>query len=162
MNVPKTLDVYQQHHMAMPYGDIVAQKYKSVYLPFQPSGMYQPRLGSSYYFNPDHELDAGKAIIKGIEVVNVTAAQSNLAPGGRRDNPSSTQLDRMLLYISNTQREVIATFPLWDLIRSENNGKLLFTYFTTQIWQNCYVEFTAATGLTGDNGLQFIVYYDQV
>ncbi len=162
MNVPKTMDVYQQRNMAMPYGDIVAEKYKSVYLPFQATGLYQPRLGSSFYFQPDHELDAGKAVIKGIEIVNATILQANLSQVGLKDNPSNVQLDRMILYISNTKREIIATLPLWDLIRNQNGGKLLFTHFKEQIWQNCYVEFTAATGLTSSNGLQFIVYYDPI
>jgi len=161
MDVRKVMDAYGKNNMARPFGDIVSERYKAVYLPFAATGPYQPRLGSSFYFQPDHELDGRIAIIKGIEIVNNTILESSLTPVGKKDNPSSLQLDRAILYISNTHREIIATLPLWDLIRNQNGGKLLFTHFTTQIWQNCYVEFTDTTGLTSDNGLQFMIYYDE-
>jgi hypothetical protein len=162
MNVRKIMDAYGERNMARPFGDIVAERYKAVYLPFAATGPYQPRLGSSYYFQPDTELDCTNAVIKGIEIVNNTILQSNLSPVGLKDNPSALQLDRAILYISNLKREVLATLPLWDLIRNQNGGKLLFTHFDSHIWQNCYVEFTDTTGLTAANGLQFMVYYDQI
>ena len=160
MNVPMLMDEYAKRHMAMPFGDIVCEKFKSVYLPFQATGMYAPGTGKSFYFQPDTEIDGSHAIIKGIELVNVTALGVQYGPQGRRDNLANTQADDGILYISNINREIIATIPLYDLIRSVNAGKLLFTHFTNHLWQQCYVEFMDGSVISSTHGLQFIVYYD--
>jgi len=49
--------------------------------------------------------------------------------------------------------------PLVTLVRRLNLGKLTFTHFTEQVWQNCYVEFTDASVITSAVGLWFRVYY---
>jgi hypothetical protein len=153
---------YDERHMAMPFGDIVAEKYKSVYIPFSATGLYAPLDGKAMYFRPDSELDFRNCIIKGIQLICIDEAATNLGWGEIKDNLPITTLRKGILYISNTEREIIATLPFHNLIKFANNGKLTMTYFTQQIWQNCYVEFADVTGITSVNGLQFIVYYDEI
>ena len=162
MSVLNALSFYDKYHMQQPYGDIVAKKYKSVYIPFSASGLYAPALGKAMYFRPDPELDAGNCIIKGIQLISSTEAAANLGWGERKDNLPVNVLSHGILYISNTQREVIATLPFNNLIKLVNNGKLAMTYFTEQIWQNCYVEFVDIAGVSSVNGLQFVVFYDEI
>jgi hypothetical protein len=76
-----------------------------------------------------------------------------------RDNFPAANLVSAVLYVSNLNREIIATLPLVSLIRRLNLGKLTFTHFTEQVWQNCYVEFTDASVITSAVGLWFRVYY---
>ena len=161
MNVVKAMDFYDKYHLAMPFGDIVAQKYKSVYIPFSASGLYAPAVGKAMYFRPDPELDERNCIIKGIQLISSTEAAANLGWGTRKDNLPVSNLISGILYISNTQREVIATLPFHNLIKLVNDGKLAMTYFTQQIWQNCYVEFGDVAGISAANGLQFNVFYDE-
>ena len=153
---------YDERHMAMQFGDIVAEKYKSVYIPFSATGLYAPLDGKAMYFRPDSELDFRNCIIKGIQLICIDEAATNLGWGEIKDNSPITTLRKGILYISNTEREIIATLPFHNLIKFANNGKLTMTYFTQQIWQNCYVEFADVTGITSVNGLQFIVYYDEI
>ena len=153
---------YDERHMAMPFGDIVAEKYKSVYIPFSATGLYAPLDGKAMYFRPDSELDFRNCIIKGIQLICIDEAATNLGWGEIKDNLPITTLRKGILYISNTEREIIATLPFHNLIKFANNGKLTMTYFTQQIWQNCYVVFADVTGITSVNGLQFIVYYDEI
>jgi hypothetical protein len=160
MNVPMIMDDYAKRHMAMPYGDIVAQKYKSVYLPLSATGLYAPGTNRSYYFQPDTDLDGSKCIIKGIELISSTEQVVMQGPTGGRDNLTAIQASAAILYISNIEREIIATLPLFDLIKSENDGKLLFTYLTNHLWQNCYVEFSDGSVISPTAGMQFLIYYD--
>jgi len=162
MNVSRVMDIYNERNMAMPYGDIVAKKYKSVYIPFSAAGLYAPLSGKAMYFRPDTELDCQNAVIKGIQLVSINEAATNLGWGQIKDNLPVTTLRKGILYISNLKREVIATLPFHNLIRFANDGKLSFTHFTEHIWQNCYVEFADVVGITQVNGLQFIVYYDPI
>lgn len=162
MDISKVLSVYDKRHLQQPFGDIVAQKYKSVYIPFQASGLYSVSVGKAMYFRPDPELDCRNAIIKGIQLVCSQEEATNVGWNGSRDNLPVSNLIGGYLYISNTHREVISTLPFHNLIKFANNGKLTQTYFTEQIWQNCYVEFFNVAGITAANGLQFIIYYDEI
>jgi len=161
MSVNKALGFYDKYNMAMPYGDIVAQKYKSVYIPFSVAGLYSPALGKAMYFRPDPELDSRNCIIKGIQLICAEEGQKMIGWGQEKDNLPLALLRKGIFYVSNDKREVIATLPFHNLIKFANNGKLAMTYFTQQIWQNCYVEFTNIVGISSSNGLQFIVYYDE-
>jgi hypothetical protein len=161
MDVRKVFDAYDARKMAMPFGDIVAQKVKSVYIPFSASGTYAPADGKAMYFRPDPELDFRNCVIKGIQLVSASEESSNLGWGEIKDNLPVATLSKGILYISNLKREVIAYLPFNNLIKLENNGKLTQTFFDTQIWQNCYVEFADVIGITSVNGLQFNVYYDE-
>ena len=110
----------------------------------------------------DPELDCRNCIIKGIQLISINEAANNLGWGEIKDNLPVSTLIKGILYISNTQREVIATLPFHNLIKFVNNGKLNMTYFTQQIWQNCYVEFADIVGITQVNGLQFNIFYDEI
>lgn len=162
MDVRRIMDAYGVNNMAQPFGDIVAQKYKSVYIPFSATGTYAPAVGKALYFRPDPELDCRNCIIKGIQLISINEAASNLGWGEIKDNLPVSTLIKGILYISNTKREVIATLPFHNLIKFVNNGKLNMTYFTQQIWQNCYVEFVDVLGITAVNGLQFNIFYDEI
>jgi hypothetical protein len=161
-NVPDTMDVYRDRNMAMPFGDIVAAKSKAVFMPFAATGLYQPAVGKPMYFQPDHELDGGRAIIRGIEIIDATQQASFEAQGVKKDSPTLANLHNALLYICNIEREIIATIPLYDLAKRGNSGKLLMTDFRTHVWQGCYVEMVSITGLGSSVGLQFTVYYDPI
>ena len=161
--VSPLVNYFLANNLAKPYADIEGEQSKSVYLPFTAIGNNNPQVQKSLYFQPDNELDGPENIITGIEFVP-QATQQQFYNGSNKfvTNPAgnSTAVKNGVLYISNLKRELIAQLPLSTLIRSNNLGKLTFTYFATQIWQNCYVEFTDITGLTPtDVGLEFRVYY---
>ena len=161
-NVPQIIDGYREHNMAMPFGDIVSKAYKVVYMPFQATGLYEPAVGKPMYFQPDHKLDGNNAIIRGIELLTSTEQTFFNFNGQQKDNLTPASLHHGLLNICNIEREIIATIPLYDLIRRVNGGKLLFTEFKTHVWQGCYVELMSIAGISSVNGLQFIVYYDPI
>lgn len=168
--VSNVLKAYCENNMAVPYGDPILgkdgclTKCKSVYIPFQSAGPYSAGIQKSYYFQPDSELDGNNAIIKGLEIVIAVTSASFYAQGEIRDNiPQilATPLSTGVLYISNDSREIIATIPIIDLDRTENNGKLFRTHFTRHLWQNCYLEFTDATSISPSVGIQLNVYYEE-
>jgi hypothetical protein len=162
--VRNLLQSYCDNNMAVPFADPIKGQYKSVYMPFQATGAYSFGIQKSYYFQPDHTLDGDNAIIRGIELMTTNESQSFYAQGVIRDNMPpllSDSVTSAVLYISNTSREIIATIPFVDLIRSINNGKLLRTFFTEHLWQNCYVEFVDPLVVSATTGLQFVVYYEE-
>ena len=152
--VSPIVQYFLANNMAKPYADIEGDKSISVYLPFSANGNTQ----ESYYFDSNSLLDSGNAIITGIEVVDETTNDVIINPLVR-DNFPAANLVSGVLYVSNLNREIIATLPLVSLIRRLNLGKLTFTHFTEQVWQNCYVEFTDASVITSAVGLWFRVYY---
>jgi len=152
--VSPIVQYFLANNMAKPYADIEGDKSISVYLPFSANGNTQ----ESYYFDSNSLLDSGNAIITGIEVVDETTSDVIINPLVR-DNFPAANLVSGVLYVSNLNREIIATLPLVSLIRRLNLGKLTFTHFTEQVWQNCYVEFTDASVITSAVGLWFRVYY---
>ena len=152
--VSPIVQYFLANNMAKPYADIEGDKSISVYLPFSANGNTQ----ESYYFDSNSLLDTGNAIITGIEVVDETTNDVIINPLVR-DNFPAANLVSGVLYVSNLNREIIATLPLVSLIRRLNLGKLTFTHFTEQVWQNCYVEFTDASVITSAVGLWFRVYY---
>jgi len=169
--VSSTFKAYCENNMAVPYGDPILgkdgclTKFKSVYIPFQSAGAYSAGIQKSYYFQPDSVLDGKNAIIKGLEIVTAVTSESFYAQGVIRDNIpqilGSPSLSTGVLYISNEKREVLATIPIIDLDRNANDGKLLRTYFTQHLWQNCYFEFTDPTSISPNVGIQLIVYYQE-
>jgi hypothetical protein len=162
--VSNLLQSYCDNNMAVPFADPIKGQYKSVYMPFQATGAYSSGIQKSYYFQPDHTLDGDNAIIKGIELITTPQAESFYAQGVIRDNMpplTNDSVSSAVLYISNESREILATIPFIDLIRTENDGKLLRTFFTEHLWQNCYVEFVDPLVVSPNTGLQFIVYYEE-
>lgn len=162
MDVNKIMDVYAENNMAKPFGDIVAEKYKAVYIPFSSSGLYAVGVNKPLYFRPDPELDYTNCVIKGIELINTTEGGAMFGWGEIKDPIGLTAIRSSILYISNLEREVIATLPLHNLVKVLNDGKLTETYFVNQVWQNCYVEITDTAGLSAANGIWFMVYYDVI
>ena len=152
--VSPIVQYFLDNNMCKPYADSEGDKSISVYLPFSANGNTQ----QAYYFASNTLLDAGNALITGIEVVDETT-NSNIINPLIRDNFPVANLASAVLYVSNLNREIIATLPLVTLVRRLNLGKLTFTHFTEQVWQNCYVEFTDASVITSAVGLWFRVYY---
>lgn len=163
--VSPLVNYFLGNNFAKPYADIEGEMSKSVYIPFSSLGTNQIQVQKSMYFASDTMLDWYNAEITGIEFIP-SETQAQFFNGTNRyvSNIPATApaLLTGVLYISNLKRELIAQIPLSTLIRSNNLGKLTFTEFTTQIWQNCYVEFVDITGLNPDNGLEFRVYYKEV
>jgi hypothetical protein len=162
--VQNVMEEYCNRRMAVPFADPIKGDYKSVYMPFNATGLYSQGIQKSYYFQPDHKLDGKNAIIKGIEIVTSSMAASFYAQGVLRDNVPAfpnASLSTGVLYISNEMREIIATIPLIDLARQQNDGKLLRTHFTDHLWQNCYIEFTDPSFINASIGIQLIVYYEE-
>jgi hypothetical protein len=164
MDVRKIMDVYDENRLAMPFGDIVAEKYKLVAVGFTNSGKYQVTPNKPLYFQPDTTLDYTNCVIKGIQLVTIEEIDEYTYPDNVvRDNISLNYIRNGIFYVSNLDREVIATMPLFNLAKYYNDGKLAQTYFTNHIWQNCYVEFADNGGLpTAANGMMFLVYYDEI
>ena len=161
-SVPDIMQGYYERNMAKPYADDVSALSKAVYMPFQATGSYLPAVGKPLYFQPDHTLDRGKAIIRGIELIDSTQQARLDYNGQQRDNLTPVQLCQGVLHICDIHREIISSIPLYDLLKTQNNGKLLFTDIREQVWQGCYVEWNAITGVSSTHGLYFIVYYDPI
>lgn len=162
--VDNVLEAYCNANMAVPYADPIRGQYKSVYMPFQATGAYSQGIQKAYYFQPDNQLDGDNAVIKGLELVTGNVAQGFYAQGAIRDNMPpfpDTSLSTGVLYISNLKREILATLPLIDLARNVNGGKLLRTFFTQHLWQNCYIEFVNPAVVQAISGIQLIVYYEE-
>jgi hypothetical protein len=163
--VSPLVNYFLANNFAKPYDDIEGESSKSVFIPFKALGTNQIQVQKSMYFASDTSLDWYNVEITAIEFVP-SSTQSKMFNGTNEyvnNQPAAgTALLTGVLYISNLKRELIAMMPLSTLIRSNNLGKITFTQFNTQIWQNCYVEFTDITGLNTDNGLEFRVYYKEV
>ena len=160
MNVERVMAAYQARNMAKPFADHVSEKYKSVYLPFQASGLLAPAIGKALYMNSDTQLDGANCVLKGIELLDSVSASSFTSGIYQRDNIAAANLHNGKFVISNERREAIAVLPLYNLVRRLNDGKLTFLNIDSHLWQNCYVEFTDLTGISASVGLQFIVYFD--
>lgn len=132
---------------------------KSVYLPFASNAL----VGTQYYFNPDEVLDSANNFITTIEMVDsVTNATCLTTP--TTDPLSATQAAQGYLYICNTKREILATLPLYTLIRRLQAGKPQYLYFDEPvIWQNCFIQFESLSSpVTTSNSVWLKVSYSPV
>ncbi|NBO79236.1 MAG: hypothetical protein EBV27_06380 [Actinobacteria bacterium] len=132
---------------------------KSVYLPFTSNAT----LGQQYYFQPDEVLDSQNNFITGIELVDsVTNATAPTVPS--TDPLSATQATQGYLYICNLNREVLATLPLYTLIRRLNAGKPTYLYFDEPVvWQNCFIQFESlGTAITTAHSVWLKVTYSPI
>lgn len=132
---------------------------KSVYLPFTSNAT----LGQQYYFQPDEVLDSKNNFITGIEMVDtVTNATAPTVP--TTDPLSTTQASQGYLYICNLNREVLATLPLYTLIRRLNAGKPTYLYFDEPVvWQNCFIQFESlGTAITTAHSVWLKVTYSPI
>jgi len=150
--VSPIINYFLTNNLCKDYTAIEGEMSTLVTLNFPNTGNYQ----NSYYFASQTMLDGQNCTITAIEVVPST--ELTILPTGQT-NVDSSILPNGVLYLSNLKRQIIATLPLYGLQRSANNGKPTFTYFNDQVWQNCYVEFTANNFTTPTTPLTFRVYY---
>jgi hypothetical protein len=108
------------------------------------------------YFDSQSILDGDNCTITGIELVSRTELVAAPNGDGTLDD---IYYNKGILYIANLKRDTIAELPLTSLIRDLNNGKLKFTNFNDQVWQNCYLEFTDGGFSSPTIPLLFNVYY---
>lgn len=155
-------------NMAKPYNDIAGDFCKLAQIEFTATGKNSLVNQKSFYFDPDPVLNGENAVITAIEYVGPDQQVFTLNGSMTETLDSMTQGGGML-YISDFQRTLIAQIPIRVLSTtstvsslpiSSRNGKKTFTHFTTQKWQNCYVEFTDVSFLTAGKSLLFRIYYN--
>lgn len=107
-------------------------------------------IGQQYYFNPDETLDSNNNKIRCIELIDSGTNANALTSAGVRDNLSTSQAIQGSLYLCNTKREIIATIPLYVMIRRLQAGKPQYVNIPENIiWQTCFIQFDSLT--TGIN-----------
>jgi hypothetical protein len=146
------MNYFLANNMTKDYTDVQGEMSALVQLtPPLLAGYQEPM-----YFGSQTMLDGENATITGIEFINQTELSN--APNGDTTLDSSL-LPYGVLYISDIKHQVICELPLTSLQRTTNGGKLKFTNFNTQLWANCYVEFTQAPFSSPTIPLLFNVYY---
>lgn len=152
--VSPLINHFLQSGLCRDYTEVEGEQCMLVTLSF-PTANYQ----QSYYFNSETMLDGDNCTITGIQLI--AEPQLSYLPNGQQNfpDPGERVNQQGVLYVSNLNREVIAELPLYILNKRNNNGKLCFTNFDTQVWQNCYVQFTEASFTTPVRPLAFIVYF---
>jgi len=167
--VSHILDKFQKRNMAKPYNSIAGQFSKIAQIDFSATGKNSLLNQKSFYFDADSQLDGENAIITAIEYVDPNQ-QSTTLNGRSIETVDAVANAGGVLYISDFKRTLIAQLPLnplsvtnavLSLPISSRNGKKTFTHFTTQQWQNCYVEFTDTSFLTNTNSLLFRIHYNK-
>ena len=132
---------------------------KSVYMPFTSTAL----IGTSYYMTPDTILNSVNNKITAMELVDSVTAST--APTVPPTDPLSTgQAAQGYFYFCNRAREIIATVPLYSLIRRLNAGKVQFFDFPdVVVWQNCFIQFdNLTTAITSANSAWLRVTYSPV
>lgn len=162
------LEKFQKENMAKPYNDVAGDFCKLAQIDFSVTGKNSLVNQKSFYFDADPTLDGENAIITAIEYVDPN--QQGFTLNGRAIEPlNALAVGGAVLYISDFQRTLIAQLPcrvlsttntVSSLPISSRNGKKTFTHFTTQKWQNCYVEFTDVAALSTSGSLLFRIYYN--
>jgi hypothetical protein len=132
---------------------------KSVYMPFTSNAL----IGTSYYMAPDPILNSVNNEITAIELVD-SVTNSNAPTVPVTDPLSTGQAAQGYFYFCNMNREVIASIPLYSLIRRLNAGKVQFCNFDdTIVWQNCFVQFDSlGTAITTANSVWLRVTYSPI
>ena len=109
------------------------------------------------YFDSQTMLDGENATITGIEFLTPTSLSNSI--NGDSNEYTNAIAKYGVLTISDLKRQIIAQLPLYSLVTTNNNGKIKFTFFNDQVWQNCYVEFNLNNFTTPTQPLMFNVYY---
>jgi hypothetical protein len=109
------------------------------------------------YFDSNTMLDGENATITGIEFL-IPSTLSN-SPDGLVNDYTNAIAKYGVLVISDLKRQTIAQLPLYSLVTQNNNGKIKFTFFNDQVWQNCYIEFNLNNFTTPTQPIMFNVYY---
>mgnify|MGYP000438945360 CR=1 FL=1 len=147
------MNYFLANNMAKEYTDIEGEMCQFVQI--------NPTLNNSFqepiYFGSQTMLDGENATITGIEFLTPTSLSNNTE--GLVNDYSNSTAKYGILYISDLKRQVIAQLPLYSLVTQNNGGKIKFTFFNDQVWQNCYIEFNLNNFTTPTQPLMFNVYY---
>lgn len=155
--------------MAKPYNSVAGQFSKIAQIDFSATGKNSLLNQKSFYFDADSDLDGENAVITAIEYVDPNQ-QATTLNGRSIETVDAMANSGAVLYISDFKRTLIAQLPVnplsvtnavTSLPISSRNGKKTFTHFTSQKWQNCYVEFTDVSFLTNTNSLLFRIHYNK-
>ena len=153
--------------MAKPYNDIAGDCSTIAQIDFSATGKNSLLNQKSFYFDANPELDGENAIITAIEYVDPNQ-QAKTLNGRDIETVDSMANSGAVLYISDFRRTLIAQLPVKvlsttsvvsSLPTNSRNGKKTFTHFTSQKWQNCYVEFTDTSFLNATNSILFRIHY---
>lgn len=155
--------------MAKPYNSIAGEYSTIAQIDFSAAGKNSLLNQKSFYFDANPELDGENAVITAIEYVDPLQQPFTLN-GRQTETVDSMAQSGAVLYISDFQRTLIAQLPVKPLSvtqavsslpLSSRNGKKTFTYFTSQKWQNCFVEFTDTSFLNSNNSILFRIHYNK-
>ena len=146
------MNYFLSNNMAKDYTTIEGEMVALVQLNPPLNGTYQEPM----YFDSQTILDGENATITGIEFVNTN--QLIATPSGQQ-TVDAVNYRYGLLTISDLKKQIIAQLPLTSLISQSNGGKIKFTFFNTQVWANCFVDFTLAPFSNPNIPLLFNVYY---
>lgn len=111
------------------------------------------------YFRSDNELS--DSIIRSVECVDSSNLSNVFFNGTAFNNLSSGQAAGGIFVVSNSRREILATLPLYSLIRSINQGKPIFSCFKDIIWESCYVYFPSPVSTADTFAVTLRVYFDK-
>ena len=147
------MNYFLANNMAKDYTSIEGEQCMLVQL--------NPPTGASIqeplYFDSNTMLDGDNCTITAIEILGTNTLSES--PNGQTPIDGGTVFKAGVLTISDLKRQIIAQLPLTSLLTTSNAGKLKFTHFNTQVWQNCYIEFTLNNITNIDNPILFNVYY---
>jgi len=149
---------FRDNNMMRDFDDFACDRVAFVTLPIPNPLNYQQPI----YFAPQNILDGENCTITAISVVPLN--ELGTAPDNRVNPSTRSTLTNGVLYIANLRREIIAELPLEQLIAPTigetggNEGKPCLTWFNSQVWQNCYVQFTT-TGTPVNEAIMFTIHY---
>ena len=167
--VSHILEQFQNNNLAKPYNSIAGDCSTIAQIDFSATGKNSLVNQKSFYFDANPELDGENAIITAIEYVDPLQQPFTLN-GRQTETVDSMAQGGGVLYISDFKRTLIAQLPVKPLSVTQvvsslplnvRNGKKTFTHFTSQKWQNCYVEFTDTSVLSANNSLLFRIHYNK-
>lgn len=142
------------NNMCKNYTDVRGEKTMLVQLTPPTLAQYDQPM----YFESQTILNGENAFITGIELVS--AITLTKAPfGGLSTMDANTLFQYGILNILDIKDDVISQLPLYTLVSTNNNGKIKFTYFDTQLWSNCFVSFAQAPFSSPLIPLLFNIYY---
>jgi len=147
------MNYFLSNNMAKDYTTIEGEMCTFVQINPPDSASFQEPI----YFDSQTMLDGENATITGIEFLIPSELSNSINGDSNEFTNSLTQYG--VLTISDLKRQIIAQLPLWSLVTSNNNGKIKFTFFNDQVWQNCYVEFNLSSFTQPNQPLMFNVYY---
>ena len=147
------INYFLANDMCKDYTDVIGERCMQVQLTLPTLAGFQ----QSIFFDSQTILDGENCTITGISLIS--NSELGVSPSGLNNLDTALYSNLAILYIANLNKEVIATLPLYTLVLSNNNGKVQFTKFDKQVWENCYVEFSATAFTSPTIPLLFNVYY---